>query len=522
TSVAPLLCLLGCDNFQPEIAACVRQQAWPDVVSASFPARCGRPPMDWEALRAVLPPQCTEVLVMGSACIRKLGPAPPDFPPVQLAVQEQCFHLVCGKTAVDQALAEGGYLMSPAWLRHWQAHLEQLGFSAATAAEFFQGFAKQLVLFDTGIDSATAQQAQDIAQASGLPVQRQAVGFDHLQLVLGNAVLDWRLAQAQATLERTQKAHGAELADHVCALDLLGRLTEQREEAEVILAIEDLFRMLFAPDTLVYLDHGSAGKTPTDSAAQTLRGMALQPERPYAWTPSGQGFALLLTHGGQEAGRLLVDGLAFAQYRERYLNMALAMASVCALAIDSARTRKRLVQAEKMASLGVMVAGIAHEINTPLGVGVLAISTMQHQTAKLSQGFAERRMTQSDLHGYLTESSAQTALIRSNLERIGQLIDAFRQIAVNGLPQEKVPLALRRCILEVVASLGARFDRTKYSIAIDCDDALEVLSCPGDWVSVFTNLIGNSLQHGFKGLDRGAIQIEVRQSENRLLITYRD
>jgi signal transduction histidine kinase len=343
-----------------------------------------------------------------------------------------------------------------------------------------------------------------------------------MRLLLGNAVLEWRLAQSLADSQQRDRSHGAELADHVCAMDLLGRLTQLRQEAEVIAAIEDLFRMLFAPRLVQYQRFEQSPRSAVQSAPSWLQSLALSPQAPYAWTADGNGFALLFAHDGQEMGRIAVDGLAFGQYRERYLNLALSMSGVCALALESARTRKRLVEAEKMASLGVMVAGIAHEINTPVGVGVLAASTIQRDTLKLAQSFAERRMTQSSLEAYLNDAQSQNGLILSNLQRIATLIDAFRQVAVNGLPQAKASVRLARCIRDVVASLGDRINGQQFEVHIDCDETLAIESYPGDWASIFTNLFTNSLQHGFKGIKKGRMDITVVQDSKKLLITYTD
>jgi signal transduction histidine kinase len=520
--MTPSLCIFSCHNFHPEAAACVRLEGWTDVVTAEFPSRCGRPPMTWDELRAYLPPGCTKVIIFGRACIGALGQAPDSFPPVQVIVKEQCFHLIAGQTLVDAAIADGAYLMSPAWVRHWRTHIAEQGFTPDSAGEFYRDFANKLVLLDTGADADAAQFADEFSQVIDLPLHRIAVGLDPMRLMLVQAVLGWRLEQLQADTQQSQRAHSAELADHVAALDLLGRLTELRQETDVLAAIEDLFHMLFAPRDL-YFQMGDHSHHPADVALPpALQGLSLSVSKPYAWTPDEQGFALLLTHDGQELGRIVVDGLTFPQYRERYLNMALSMTGVCALALDSARTRKRLVEMEKMASLGVVVAGVAHEINTPIGVGILAASTLQRETQKLTQSFAERSMTQTSLQAYFGGTQTQVGLILSNLERVGKLVDTFRQVAVNGLPQTKSPIRLARCIRDVITSMGESLNNEKITLHVDCDDAVEIKSYAGDWISIFTNLMTNSLQHGFRNRDHGHIDITVRQISSRLLITYAD
>jgi signal transduction histidine kinase len=184
----------------------------------------------------------------------------------------------------------------------------------------------------------------------------------------------------------------------------------------------------------------------------------------------------------------------------------------------------RLIEAEKMASLGTMVAGIAHEINTPVGVGVLAASTLQNQTRDLTTSFAERRMTQSDLRGYLEASGAGTALIATSLERIGKLIASFRRVAVNRHIQspQAQPIAIAECLRTTLASFGERLLKGPFQVQVNCSESLVMQGYSGDLESVFTNLIANSLQHGFKGRTQGCIHITVQQHDNRLHIEYRD
>lgn len=517
------LCIFVCHNFRAETAAAVAAEGWPDVVVAGFVSRCGRPPTSWDELREMLADDCTQVAVLGRACIAKLGAPPADFPPTRVYPQEQCFHLIAASTLVNEAISDGAYLMTPAWLAQWRNHVAELGFSPDRSGEYFKEFARELVLLDTGIDPAAKTYLSEFSATVGLPARRMAVGLDHVRLLLARIVLEWRQKEEQRISKEKERRHAGELADHISAMDMLTRLAKTQNEEQAIASIEELFSMLFAPKSLHYLrvEHDIAIPDRPIPEAMLTAMHALRED--HAYTPDGCGFLLRIVRGDQVLGLIAIDGLAFAQYRQRYLNMALAVTGVCGLVIENARNRRRLLEAEKMASLSILVAGVAHEINTPLGVGLTAASTLQQQSRKLTQNFAERSMTQSDLTHYLDTAASCTGLILGNLERIGQLVDAFRQVAVGGKSDtEKHATRLRDCIAEVIRSLGDRFPADRIAVNIQCEADLEITSQPGDWASIFTNLIGNSLKHGFKGRERGIIDIEVVKEAHKLRVDYRD
>jgi signal transduction histidine kinase len=513
------LCILNCNNFHAEIQACVDAEGWSDVVCAALPARCGRPPLSWDEIGAAMPTGCTQLVLLGRACLAGLEQAPAGFPPTLILALDQCFHLVAGTTQVAQEIACGSYLMSPGWLRNWRQQIASMGFPPDLAGEFFRDFAKCLVLLDTGLDPNSRQQLQDMGTALDLPGKAIAIGLDHARLFLNKVVLEWRLTETRKSAKEQQRQQVKTLADQVAALDLLGQLTRQSREQDVLAGMEDLFRMLFSP--LVYHYLPTADAVNPELPAE-IRNLLTHLKQTYAWTPTTSGFVLRLMRGEQSLGFVYVDAFQFPQFKEQYLNLALAMVDVCNLSIESARTHKRLIEAEKMASLGAMVAGIAHEINTPVGVGVLAASTLQHQTRNLAASFAERRMTQSDLRGYLEASTAGTDLITSSLERVGKLIASFRRVVVSGHGKQLTTIGIAECLRDTIASFGERLQKGPFHVQVDCPESLMLLGHSGDLESVFTNLIANSLQHGFKGRRQGSIQVNVQQREKRMVIKYGD
>lgn len=186
------------------------------------------------------------------------------------------------------------------------------------------------------------------------------------------------------------------------------------------------------------------------------------------------------------------------------------------------RTQKQLVLSEKLAALGELVAGVAHEINTPVGVALSAGSTLVEKNRTLTELFSQGEMKRSDLTQFLEESREGVDMILVNLNRASDLIRSFKMVAVDQVSEHRRLFRLREYIDEILLSLRPKLKRTSHRIIVECDPDLTVESYPGAFSQILTNLIINSLVHGFAEEESGEIRIEAVRRENVLELRYSD
>lgn len=190
---------------------------------------------------------------------------------------------------------------------------------------------------------------------------------------------------------------------------------------------------------------------------------------------------------------------------------------------DLKQAQQTLVESEKMASLGSLVAGVAHEINTPIGISVTASSYLQERVADFKQHIEAKQLSRTYLNEFTQNLDESMQLLQGNLRRASELIASFKQVAVDQSSEARYNFSLADNLHQVVVSLGYKLKKAQCEVDIQCDPKLSIYSFPGSFTQIYSNLILNSIHHGFDGWDRPRkITIQVAQQGDELVIDYSD
>ena len=170
-------------------------------------------------------------------------------------------------------------------------------------------------------------------------------------------------------------------------------------------------------------------------------------------------------------------------------------------------TQNHLVQAEKMASLGRLVAGAAHEINTPLSVSVTIASLLSLRLKDLATDLTAGRLRRSLLEQYLAEAQEGCDLMMANSQRAADLVQSFKQVAADQASDQPRRFEMGRCLWDIVTSIGPVWRKPGHRLDILCPKPIELDGNPGMISQIVSNLVTNSVIHGFEPGQSGVLTI---------------
>ncbi|MGB3558561.1 MAG: AAA family ATPase [Geitlerinemataceae cyanobacterium] len=185
-------------------------------------------------------------------------------------------------------------------------------------------------------------------------------------------------------------------------------------------------------------------------------------------------------------------------------------------------TQSQLVESEKMASLGGLVAGVAHEVNTPVGIGITAASFLAEKTTAFYEIFRSGQMKRSQLEKFLDTALQSSSMVLSNLNRAADLIQSFKQVAVDQSTEEQRKFHLKQYLYEVLIPLQPKLKTTHHRVEIKGDESLQLNTYPGALSQIITNLVMNSLTHAYSLEDAGNLVFKFFKVGQQIVFEYSD
>ncbi len=189
---------------------------------------------------------------------------------------------------------------------------------------------------------------------------------------------------------------------------------------------------------------------------------------------------------------------------------------------DLRQAQDSLLQAERLASLGSLVAGVAHEINTPVGITMTSASVLREATEQVLVIMNMGAIKKSDILTYLETANESSRLILTNANRAAQLIQSFKQVSADQASEARRRFGMKEYIEEIIVSLQPRLRQSRVTIIVDSPENVMVDGYPGSFAQVLTNLTMNCLAHAFDPDEIGEIRITVKAIDDSIELQFAD
>lgn len=182
----------------------------------------------------------------------------------------------------------------------------------------------------------------------------------------------------------------------------------------------------------------------------------------------------------------------------------------------------QLIESEKNASITSLVVGVAHEINTPVGIGVTASTCIHDDANNLLNKFRKNEITKSEFEKRLTNICDSATLITTNLDKANNLIHSFKNLSTDQISQTKRDINLGDYLNQVLINLAPTLQRSSVKWQLNCADDIVICTYPGAIAQLITQLALNAIEHAFDGIAHPAIEIDVTEQDKNVVFEFKD
>jgi signal transduction histidine kinase len=237
-----------------------------------------------------------------------------------------------------------------------------------------------------------------------------------------------------------------------------------------------------------------------------------------------------LVAGDKTIGVMTVQAIESHAYGDTERMIFRTLCAYGAIALDNADTYQRLqdaqtqlVSQEKLAALGSLMAGVAHELNTPIGNSLLIASTLHAKTTEIEQLMNGPGLKRSDLSNFIADAQKASTLVMRGLTSAADLVSSFKQVAVDRTTEQRRNFNLHLVCHEIIATMMNRVRAASHEIDLDVPEVIGMDSYPGPFGQVITNFINNALLHAFDGKPGGKMMLSAKLvGDTRVIVQFRD
>lgn len=185
-------------------------------------------------------------------------------------------------------------------------------------------------------------------------------------------------------------------------------------------------------------------------------------------------------------------------------------------------TQNKLIESEKLAGLGSLVSGVAHEISAPIGLGITGASHLEYICEEVISKYESGTIPPEEWEHYLQSSNDLVKVIVKSLQKTEEIIKNFKQVAVDQTSEIKRVFNVKEYIKGILISMDRLLNKRNIEFNIECDEMLQIESFPGLFAQVLTHLISNSLEHAYKDTDKGVVSLNAKIEDKEFIFEYRD